>query len=53
MLTAVARTRLEKAAVDNGFDLDLGSSRTYPFTGVVSAVPRRYANRAGSGEEAL
>ena len=30
MLTAIAATRLEKAAADNGFDLDRPAE--YPFT---------------------
>lgn len=28
-LTPLARTRLEKAAVDNGFDLDLGADERW------------------------
>ena len=29
MLTTFARTRMEKAAVDNGFDVDLGSDERW------------------------
>lgn len=49
MLTAVARTRLEKAAVDNGFDLDLGSDENWLRYGSTHAPLRIWLSALGDG----
>jgi putative restriction endonuclease len=49
MLTAVARTRLEKAAVDNGFDLDLGADERWLRYGSSQAPLRLWLSALGDG----
>ncbi|MEZ4321146.1 MAG: HNH endonuclease [Myxococcota bacterium] len=48
-LTPVARTRLEKAAVDNGFDLDLGSDEHWLRYGSSQAPLRLWMSALGDG----
>jgi putative restriction endonuclease len=49
VLTAVARTRLEKAAVDNGFDLDLGADERWLRYGSSQAPLRLWLSALGDG----
>lgn len=49
MLTPVARTRLEKAAVDNGFDLDLGADESWLRYGSSQAPLRLWLSALGDG----
>jgi putative restriction endonuclease len=49
LLTAVARTRLEKAAVDNGFDLDLGADERWLRYGSTQAPLRLWLSALGDG----
>ncbi len=49
MLTAVARTRLEKAAVDNGFDRDLGNEGHWLRYGSTQAPLRIWLTALGDG----
>jgi putative restriction endonuclease len=48
-LTLVARTRLEKAAVDNGFDLDLGADERWLRYGSSQAPLRLWLSALGDG----
>ena len=48
-LTPIARTRLEKAAVDNGFDLDLGADETWLRYASSQAPLRLWLSALGDG----
>lgn len=48
-LTPIARTRLEKAAIDNGFDLDLGADERWLRYGSSQAPLRLWLSALGDG----
>lgn len=48
-LTPIARTRMEKAAVDNGFDLDLGADERWLRYGSSQAPLRLWLSALGDG----